>query len=520
MKKESATSGLAQRHLMASIFESGAAILAMIAEREPLHRIQKAICEECEALLDQVLCSYAVLDEKGEFFERVISSSLSDSYLSAITGEGIGPIAGSAGVAAYRKRQVITSDISKDPIWVVHRDLALGEGLKSSWATPILIGDRVVGVFNVYTKSIRELDQLEMNVMDYCAKLLQNAADKLTKSRADLERAYTSDHHLNLLRSEHQFQNVIENISGVYWVNDVVENKTLYVSPSYEKIWGRRRYKLYEDTSDFIQAVHPDDVNIVRKAYENLTESLDADITYRILKPDGEVRWICARVKVVDEDNGRKLEYGYADDITERLDSVRQNKVLINRNQLILKGMLDGFLLADVNGKIITTNAAYANMVGYEQEEILKKNISELEGVFSEEEIKEKINEIIERGAFQIDTKHRHKNGSLIDLEVSISVMDVEEQPLIAAFIRDISDKKKYQRRLEKQFHALEQYAFINSHQVRAHVATMLGLMNLYLKGYVNGEEKKKVIRHMHDEAVHLDNLIRQLSVLISNDHH
>jgi len=107
----------------------------------------------------------------------------------------------------------------------------------------------------------------------------------------------------------------------VYWVNDLESYKTLYVSPSYEKIWGRRCEDLYKSPADFINAVHPEDKELIFEAHKNVVNSHKTNIIYRILRPDGETRWISAKTNVIFDATGNKIEYGYAEDVTEKKNS-------------------------------------------------------------------------------------------------------------------------------------------------------------------------------------------------------
>ncbi|MBN8673326.1 MAG: PAS domain S-box protein [Chitinophagales bacterium] len=129
------------------------------------------------------------------------------------------------------------------------------------------------------------------------------------------ERKKTED---EIVKSRKQFQNLVENISGVYWVNNLDQQQTLYVSPSYETVWGRACRDLYRNPADFINAIHPEDRNELYKAYENIADTLKTRISYRIVRPDREIRWITARTNVIIDNNGQKIEYGYAEDVTEQ----------------------------------------------------------------------------------------------------------------------------------------------------------------------------------------------------------
>ena len=135
-----------------------------------------------------------------------------------------------------------------------------------------------------------------------------------------------------ILNSKRQFQNLVENITGVYWVNDLESHETLYISPSYETIWGTKCEDLLENPAAFIDSIHPDDKVQVFEVYKTLAQTLKANLSYRIIRPDGETRWISALINVVPDPKGKKIEYGYAEDITERIkaaEEIRANSELL-----------------------------------------------------------------------------------------------------------------------------------------------------------------------------------------------
>jgi len=121
-----------------------------------------------------------------------------------------------------------------------------------------------------------------------------------------------------ILKSKMQFQNLVENIPGVYWVTNLETYETLYISPSYETIWGLTCEGLYRNPADFINAVHPEDKLYLEQAHKNIAETKKVSTTFRIIRPDGNIRWISANTNVITDDRGNMIEYGYAEDITQR----------------------------------------------------------------------------------------------------------------------------------------------------------------------------------------------------------
>jgi PAS domain S-box-containing protein len=122
----------------------------------------------------------------------------------------------------------------------------------------------------------------------------------------------------NLRESEERFRQVAENIQEVFWMTQAGEPRVLYVSPAYEKVWGRTCDSLYESPPSWLQSLHPDDRERIREAIRTQATGR-YDETYRILRPDGSVRWIHDRAFPVREPDGSVTRIvGTAEDITER----------------------------------------------------------------------------------------------------------------------------------------------------------------------------------------------------------
>ncbi|HLO83507.1 MAG TPA: PAS domain S-box protein [Nostocaceae cyanobacterium] len=118
--------------------------------------------------------------------------------------------------------------------------------------------------------------------------------------------------------SEELFQQLTESIPQVFFVRDAQQQKLCYVSPAYEKIWGQSRDRLYDNWEDFTQSIHPLDRDYVIANLEKLEIGQPFDEEYRIIRPDGEIRWIADKVFPVINEAGEIYRYtGIAQDITE-----------------------------------------------------------------------------------------------------------------------------------------------------------------------------------------------------------
>lgn len=122
----------------------------------------------------------------------------------------------------------------------------------------------------------------------------------------------------NLVGREIHFGQIAENIEQVLWLLDNTSGRILYVSPAFETVWGRPCESLYADAHILIESVHPEDRVQVMVA-KSPGNSKPFNQAYRILRPDGSLRWIFARTFLI-LDETRKFDYLFciAQDITDQ----------------------------------------------------------------------------------------------------------------------------------------------------------------------------------------------------------
>jgi len=122
-----------------------------------------------------------------------------------------------------------------------------------------------------------------------------------------------------LLESEARFRQITDNIRDVFWLKDIEQGSLLYVSPAFELIWGRPASTMSGSPQTWLATVHPEDRAEVEKAAFGSDALGGFDIQYRILRPDGAVRWIHDRAFGVRNDAGIVYRVaGVAEDVTEQ----------------------------------------------------------------------------------------------------------------------------------------------------------------------------------------------------------
>ncbi|MBW4615681.1 MAG: PAS domain S-box protein [Desmonostoc vinosum HA7617-LM4] len=121
-----------------------------------------------------------------------------------------------------------------------------------------------------------------------------------------------------LRKSEERFRHFAKNTHAVIWFANL-EGENLYVNPAYEKIYGRSCQSLRDDPKSWMYTVHPEDCDRLMLKLEQQSLGKPSDTEYRILRPDGVIRWIWDRGFAIQDEQGNLYSYGgIAEDITER----------------------------------------------------------------------------------------------------------------------------------------------------------------------------------------------------------
>ncbi|QSJ18036.1 PAS domain S-box protein [Nostoc sp. UHCC 0702] len=134
----------------------------------------------------------------------------------------------------------------------------------------------------------------------------------------------------SLRESEAKFRYFADNTHAVLWIARLESADNLYVNPAYEKIWGRTCQSLRDQPNSWLDAIHPEDRDRIITKLQQQRRGEATDTEYRILQPDGSIRWIWDRGFVIQNEQGKMQSYGgVAEDITERKqaeESLRQSE--------------------------------------------------------------------------------------------------------------------------------------------------------------------------------------------------
>ncbi|MGB0908821.1 MAG: response regulator [Nitrospirales bacterium] len=145
-------------------------------------------------------------------------------------------------------------------------------------------------------------------------RAMRSQLDQYTK---ELEEA-VAERTATLQEREERFRQLAEHIHEVFWLSSADKAQMFYVSPAYETIWGSSCASLYENPENFFEAIHPEDQERVKSALPKQLQGTYHE-SFRVIRPDGSIRWIESRAFPITNDQGEVYRIaGIEEDITDR----------------------------------------------------------------------------------------------------------------------------------------------------------------------------------------------------------
>jgi PAS domain S-box-containing protein len=277
---------------------------------------------------------------------------------------------------------------------------------------------------------------------------------------------------------EAKFHLITETIPVVFWIWDPSEPEQWYVSPAAERIFGHPREDFRTNPQLSLQCIHPEDQTRVLPAILGSFRE-PYDLEYRIVRRDGDVRWVRSRsFPRLDGAGELSSVTGVVEDVTERKRAEEQYRLLFASTP-------DAIAINDAEeGRFLTVNPGWERLSGFSLDEAVGKTHVDLGIWVSEETFRHVLAEITAKGrVLNVEAELRRKGGETIWALFSALKIDVEGSPCILSFSREVTDRKLAAERLAAALVRAEaadrlKTAFLAnmSHEIRTPLNVILGL--------------------------------------------
>jgi diguanylate cyclase (GGDEF)-like protein/PAS domain S-box-containing protein len=354
---------------------------------------------------------------------------------------GLGP----TGTAIRTATVCIVTRISQDPCFGPWRDAALARGYASAMSLP-LAGERVWGALTVMAAEPDSFDAEE-------TLLLQEAVQELVFGIEVLRAGERRRQAETALQdSEARLAQILQSIDSVVWSVTINDRRLSYLNPAAERVYGQPVEAFYRNRNLWVDAIHPDDRQEVAKGAARLLETGYVNHRYRIVRPDGSVRWLDERARLRRSPTGHALQIdGVAIDVTEQ----RLLEESLRLRDQAIEASHNGLLIAHLGQppRITSVNPALLRMLGSDENALLGRDLKTLLGYG-----------FASTGWAQLSELVRTQRGGKLSLElgcsdeahrcldVSVAMVDDKCGSRSHAVIEfcDVTDSRHYQAQIER----------------------------------------------------------------------
>jgi PAS domain S-box-containing protein len=263
-----------------------------------------------------------------------------------------------------------------------------------------------------------------------------------------------------LAESEEKYRIVADNTyDWEFWLSPA--GTFLYMSPSCKRVTGYDVAQFEEDPQFLYSVIHPDDRDYFRTHRDNVEKRMAADeIAFRIIGPEGDVRWIGHVCQPVFDSEGTFIgTRGSNRDITDRkraADALRESE---EKYRALMNDAGDAIFLSDVEGAVIDANRKAEELTGYTRKELLDMRIGDIMHDDHRKHGLAAFKEVVAGGLARLpEGVIRRKDGTKVVVDVVARLIKYGDTSAAQAILRDVTERRKAEealRRSEARYRAI-----------------------------------------------------------------
>ncbi len=330
-------------------------------------------------------------------------------------------------------------------------------------------------------------------------------------------------------REAKQFvESLAENSTSIIYVYDLERTSNIYVNHGIEEFLGHDLDTIHRMKEFFLFAyVHPDDTGDVAAALDRLREAGDGDVVefeIQVQNVVGEWSWYWNKARVFKRTGaGEVLQIlGTAQDVTQR----KQAEAALAHSEQEFKNAFQyapiGMALVAPSGSWLKANPALCALVGYSEEELLRKTFQDITHPDDLALDLEYVGRMLrgEIDTYQLEKRYRHKSGTFVWILLSVSLVrnDDGSPGHFIAQMKDISARKEVEAALAEKNQLLEratefksQFLANMSHEIRTPLTSIIGYTDSLLSDELRDEEKTSALHTVLNNSKHLLGIISDI---------
>jgi PAS domain S-box-containing protein len=284
-----------------------------------------------------------------------------------------------------------------------------------------------------------------------------------------------------LLNSEERYRAVVESQMELI-CRFQPDGTFLFVNGAFCRYYGRTMDELVGH--QYRAKLFPEDRLLISSHFSSLTpEKPTGTMEHRIICPQIGTRWQQWSDTAIFGERGEVIEYqSVGRDITDRKtieDELQLLKVSVDR-------AADEVFWLDFEGNILYVNDAACRITGYSREEFLTMKIFKLDPDFTRGIWDKTVADLRERKTQIFTTRHRRKDGVIIDVEINTTYVNKDKHEYSFAFARDISERKRAEASLQQANRKLHLLSGITRHDINNQLTVLAGYIELLKNKYSN----------------------------------
>ena len=300
-----------------------------------------------------------------------------------------------------------------------------------------------------------------------------------------------------------------------YWERNL-EPDRIYWSDETYRIFGLEPQETAITFNRFEELLHPEDRGSVKKAIGNaLDGAARYDIEYRIVRPDGEIRFVHSQADVVKNNSGQPCHmFGTVQDITGQKRAEQALRDAEHKYRAIFENSIEGIFQSTPEGKFLSANPALARTFGYDSPEELIAGITDIEqSIYVDPKRREDFKQLIEaQGSvelFEYEIFRKDKSRLWLCENSRVVRDDSGKVSYYEGTVEDITERKRVEE-VERASKAKSDFLSRMSHELRTPLNAILGFGQLLERQDPTPVQKNR-IAHILSAGRHLLNLINEI---------